>query len=72
MSYPYYGTAPLERRRAQKLADARARGAAYGVTSVLRLGQSSRKPAPPRVRRDLGSPKGDAVALHRDAERLFG
>jgi hypothetical protein len=42
------------------------------VTSVLRLGQSSRKPAPPRVRRDLGSPKGDAVALHRDAERLFG
>lgn len=56
-------------RIADTLLAARVAGFAAGVASVWRI-LGSQHPAPPMVRRDLGSLDEDAYAIRRDGERL--
>lgn len=63
----------MPKEHSERVADillaARAAGFAAGVASAWRI-LGSQRPAPPMVRRDLGSLDGDAYAIRRDGERL--
>jgi hypothetical protein len=64
------GMSTLNVSRRARIRVARRAGFSSGVASVFRvLGRG--RPAPPLVRRGLGSLRGDAYALRRDGERLF-
>jgi hypothetical protein len=56
--------------RRARIVFARRAGFRDGIASVFRLSGRGR-PAPPLVRRGLGSLREDGQALQRDSERLF-
>lgn len=57
--------------RAKQINSARREGLVRGVESVFRV-IGRERPAPPTVRRGLGSLREDRRAIGRDGERLFG
>jgi hypothetical protein len=56
--------------RGRRMRAARREGVASGVWSVL-VAPAPARPAPPLVRRGLGSLTEDGRAISRDGERLF-
>lgn len=54
-----------------RIESARQAGVASGVASLFML-RGRERPAPPLVRRDVGSLREDGHAIKRDGERLFG